>query len=132
MGPLELYLIYENDGLWEEQWRPLQGDAFTSLLTVVPKETMSHCLYGWSSPLVKALGLAPKGALVKLPLAAKECALRETCTFYDGATCFPTAKKMPWCFEPDGLGNPQKRRLASEVIKFWREGVYVVVVQENS
>ena len=132
LGFLELYLIYDEGGVWEEEWLPLQGNEIAALFTVVPKDTVEHALRGWTSPLVKALGLPPKGALLKVPERARVCTLRGRCPFYDKAMCFPTAKKMPWCFEPELSDDPEARRLASEVIKYWREGVYVVLVQEEA
>ena len=131
MGFLELFLIFNEHGVWEPEWRPLQGDALTALFTVVSKDTMDHALKGWSRPLVSALQLAPDGCLIKLPKDAKRCGARANCPFYDKKTCFPTAKKMPWCFVPDGVEGEERVRLAAEVIKFWREGVYVLVVEEG-
>jgi len=131
MGFLELYLIYNVGGVWEEEWRLLQGHAITSLITVVSKDTIEHALLGWTTPLVKGLGLPPNGALHKMPAQARVCTLRATCPFYDNAQCFPTAKRMPWCFEPEGSDSSEVRLLATEVIKYWREGVYVVLVQEE-
>jgi hypothetical protein len=131
MGFLELYLIYDEGGVWEQNWRPLQGNEIASLLTTVPKDTIEHALRGWTSPLVKSLGLPPQGALIKLPESARVCTLRDRCPFYDKARCFPTAKRMPWCYEPDGSEDPEVRRLMSEIVKSWREGVYVVLVQEE-
>lgn len=131
MGELELYLIYDEGGVWEEEWRPLQGTDLTGLMTVVSKEDMDHCLRGWTAPFFKALGLPPWGVLKKLPLAAQKCGQRAQCPMYDRKLCFPTAKRLPWCFEPDVSEDGEARRLASELIKFWREGVYVVLVREE-
>jgi hypothetical protein len=130
MGPLELFLIYELDGVWEEEWRPLQGSSVCSLLTVVSQEVMDHCLYGWSSPLFKTLGLPPWGALKKLPEEATRCYQRKNCVFFDKKTCFPVAKRLPWCYEPEISEDEKVRQLGNDIIKLWREGVYVIIVQE--
>jgi len=124
MGTIDLYLIYDYDGTWEEEWQPLQG---VMDLPTIPKETMDHALHTWTKPLVDNLGPSPKGKLRKLPDAAKRCAHENSCPFYVQRRCDVFSSKMPWCFEPDGIspGN-----LAAEVVKLWRSEVYVVVVQE--
>lgn len=131
MGPLELFLIYDEGGTWEREWHPLQGEDMTTLFTSVTKETMDHALNGWSKPLVSMLGLSPDGCLIKLPPRSKECGERHKCVYFDKKLCFPTAKKMPWCFVPDGVQGAERLQLSAEVIKYWREGVYVVVVKEG-
>jgi len=128
MGDLELYLIYQYGQRWEETWVPAQGLEATNLLTVVDKAVMDHALAGWSSPLVKALGIPPEGALRKLPVGNRVCERRDPCPFYRPKECVPLHSKMPWCFEPSGIEDPNARRLIAELVKFWREGVYTVVV----
>jgi hypothetical protein len=124
MGSVELYLINDEGGTWEEQWRDFQGIWD---LPVISKTDMDHALHGWTKPLVTVLGPPPKGKLIQLPQAAKKCASEKTCPFYDKRTCGASLKKMPWCFVPD---DTKAGSLAAEVIKLWREGVYVLVVQE--
>ncbi len=126
LADLSLYLIYQYGGNWEEEWRPLQGSPITSLLTVVSQEDMTHALKGWTKPLVKALKLAPEFALRKLPNF--KCDRRKICPVYDKKECTPKSKKMPICFEPSGIEDLEARRLGGELIRRWREGVYVVVV----
>lgn len=125
MGTLQLYLIYSQAGLWEEQWAPLQRVLD---LPAVSKEVMDHALHGWTKPLVDALGPPPKGKLLLLPRSARDCAQRARCPSFDTKRCGLLLKKMPWCFEPDGL---EEKNLVSEVISLWREEVYVVVVLED-
>jgi len=133
MGDLELFLIYEVDGVWEEEWRPLQGlTSVVDLMTAVPQETMDHCLKGLSKPLVKALGLPPWGVLKKLPSEAKVCHLRDTCVFYDQKTCFPESKNLPWCYEPDISADADVRRLLNDLVQLWRDEVYVILVRETT
>lgn len=131
MGMLELYLIYNEGGLWEEEWRPLQtyGDLVEQM-PCVSKEQMEHALIGWTRPLIDALGPAPKGLLLKLPLVTRECCARETCPFFRPKDCISLSKRAPWCFQPNGIADLDVRKLAAEVIKMWREGVYTVVVLE--
>lgn len=129
MGDMELYLIYQEGKDWESEWRPLQGAEITSLLTVISKETLDHVLAGWSKPFTTALGIPPDGALRKLPQS--RCYQRLPCPFYQPKICLPTAKEMPWCFEPDGIDDTVSRKLASTLVSLWREGVYIVVVQEG-
>jgi len=123
MGKIELYLIYNEGGTWEPQWRPLQGVLD---LPSVTKEVMDHALHGWTRPLVDGLGPPPKGMLHKLPKTSQKCVHeRERCPFFDRKRCGVLFTKMPWCFEPAGLipGN-----LAAGVIKLWREEVYVMTI----
>jgi len=129
MGDLELYLIYSKDGVWEPQWRALQGSPITSLLTVVSKEDMDHALYRWSKPLVQQLGIPPDGALRKLPHPV--CFQRGTCPLYDAKHCVPRSKILRVCFEPEGIEEPEARKLASDLIRLWKEGVYIVLVQDK-
>ena len=127
MGPVELYLIYEYDGTWEEEWQPLQGAMD---LPVVTRAVIEHALKGWTRPLADNLGPPPKGQLRRLP--SRRCALekpedKKPCPLHDERRCLLLSSKMPWCFEPNGIspGN-----LAGEIVKLWRQEVYVVVVQE--
>jgi hypothetical protein len=126
MGDLELYLIYQYGELWEEEWRLLQGEAITSLLTVVSKEMMDYALKGLTRPFIKSLGIPPEGALRKLPNSI--CDKRIMCPFYRKKECIPLFKKMPMCFEPAGIKDLEARRLAGLLVRMWREGVYLVVV----
>ena len=125
MGRLELYLIYSVDGVWEEEWRALQTAGMD--ITEISKEDMDHALHGWTRPLVDNIGPPPNGLMRRL--VSKECALKEGCPFYRKTDCTALSKKMPWCFEPVGYfpGN-----LSGEIIKLWREGVYVLIVREST
>jgi hypothetical protein len=127
MGQVELFLIYSYGGTWEEEWRGLQGLDVTRLFTMVDHDVVESAIRGWSKPLVTALGTQPKGCLMKLP--SKTCAHAKTCSMYEAPNCLSTAKKMPWCFEPDGFDSSVRPRVA-EIVRMWREGVYVVVVEE--
>lgn len=120
---IELYLIYSYDGEWEEEWRPLQG---VLPIPEVGKEVMDQALVGWTKPLVSQLGIPPEGHLRKLP--SRECTHKEKCSFYKPKICEVLSKDMPWCFEPDK--TPLASGLTSKVIQMWREGVYVLVVNE--
>lgn len=128
LGDLELYLIYQYGERWEDTWERAQGLEAMGLLTTVDKAMMDHALAGWTSPLVKALGIPPEGALRKLPVMNRVCERRDPCPFYRPKECVPLATKMPWCFEPSGIEDPNARRLLAELVQFWRQGVYTVVV----
>ena len=129
LGDLDLYLIYQYDLDWEEDWKPLQDQSITSLLTVIDQETWDHALKGWTSPLIKTLGLPPSGALRKVE---SKCYRRKLCPFHSKKTCFPTATKMPWCFEPDSIEDPAARQLASNLVRLWREQVHILVITHKS
>lgn len=131
LGVLELYFIYSRGGVWEAQWKPLQGHPFARSFTQVPKEVVDHALVGWTKPLVQALGIPPEGALRKIPPETRQCHLKKACSLYIQRDCVPTADSMPWCYEPGGIADEVTRKLAAEAIGFWREGVYIVVVLED-
>jgi hypothetical protein len=126
MGKVELFLIYDYGGTWELEWRPLQHDAVAALLTKVHHDTIEHAILGYSRPLVKVLGLEPKGMLHKVSQA---CENAKSCPMFIEKNCQSTAKAMPVCFEPAGLAS-SVRELAAELVRLWREKVYVVVVEE--
>jgi hypothetical protein len=128
LGYVEMYLIYSTDDVWEAEWRPLQGSGIGDLFTVVTKEVMDHAMWGFSKPLVTALGLPPSGALRKIP--EPQCPKRNDCPFYEPKDCIPTGRNLPHCYEPGGLTADAARTLAFEAVRLWREGVYIALVKE--
>lgn len=125
LGTQELFLIDEASGEWEPEWKALQDHPIAKLFASVSKEDMDHALHGWTRPLVDKLGPAPALLLRKLP--SSKCAHRNHCTLFRASICTPTHPKVPWCFQPEGTEG-QTGLLASEAIRLWREGVYIVVV----
>lgn len=123
LGDLHLMLVYSKAGVWEPHWAPFKGTRYADLFTYVSVETMTHAMHGWTSPLVKALGPSPKMILHRLSPDARQCVLYDKCIFYIQRDCRPDAKKMPNCFQPVGV----EAELGFEVIRLWRESVYVVV-----
>jgi len=128
-GPMEMYLIYAPGGVWEEEWRPLQGTGVGALFTMLTKEAMDHALWGYSRPLIDALGIPPEGALRRMP--SPQCSLRVGCILYEARDCIPTGHNLPHCYVPEGLASDESRALAYEAVRLWREGVYIAVVQEE-
>ncbi len=130
-GKIDVFVIREEKGLWEEAWRPLQGTYYRDLFAVISKEAFDHALRGWSKPFVTALGLPPQGALRKLPVIARTCEeVLNRCPFHEAKDCFPLGRHLPSCFRPQGLESEAVRDLGYEAIRLWREGVYLVVVKE--
>jgi hypothetical protein len=127
MGEIELFVISVTPEGWGE-WEDVRESPFGKLISVVPFSAYDHALRGWSKPLVTALGLPPEGALRKMPTLAKQCGLRRDCIFYKKAKCHPFSKKMPWCYEPQGVGAAPH---STEILSMWREGVYVIAVLES-
>lgn len=127
LGDLELLLIFQEGSEWELEWQPLQHTALAGVFSVVSKELMDHALHGWTQPFVKALGLAPRYALHKVP---KVCGQHRVCLYYRPHDCTAVSKKRPWCFEPAGLEG-EAASLGQRVVQAWGEGVYVVVVRNN-
>jgi hypothetical protein len=126
MGDLHLMLVRSVGGEWEPDWAPLKGSPYEPYLTITTHEIVEHALHGWTSPLVKALGYAPKLVLHRLSPDARQCAMVDRCLFYRKRDCLPNAKNMPNCYEPRGVPS----ELGYEIIRLWRESVYVVVVEE--
>ena len=129
MAMVEMYLIYNEGGVWEEEWRPLQDLGFLDLAEV-PREMMEQALVGYTKPLVEALGPTPKGRLLGLPKESRLCGARNKCAMHEPKRCSHLLKKMPWCFEPDGDVEGTALRLLTILISLWREGVYVILIRE--
>jgi len=126
MGDLHLMLVRSRAGVWEPAWEPVRESRYAEFLTRVPKETIDHALNGWTSPLVKSLGPEPKLVLHRLSPDARQCGLWSSCVFYRKTDCLPKSPKMPNCFEPVGV----PAETGYELLRLWRESVYVVVVEE--
>jgi hypothetical protein len=120
MGIVKVWLLRPD----EPEWVLLAETSLADLITIMPRSSLEHALRGWSRPFVDALGIPPQGALRKL--THQECNLRRTCASWRNALCRVSAKDMPICFEPEGLPVG-----AAEGVRRWREGVYVVVTQED-
>jgi hypothetical protein len=129
MGEIELLAIRVREDLWESEWEPVRGTIFGDQFSHASQETLNHALYGLSRPLVDALSVPPAGALRKVQKPSKECYRRRKCPIYIPAWCFVTSPKMPWCFEPESLGDEVQRKVATKAIEYWRQGVYLVVIQ---
>ena len=126
MGDLHLMLIRSRAGEWESYWQLLKDTPYASYLTRISKETLDHALHGWTSPLVKALGPTPAMILHRLSPDARQCVLWDKCVFYRKRDCTPKAPKMPNCFQPQGV----PAELGYEVLRLWRDSVYIVLVEE--
>jgi len=126
MGDIHIFAIWEKDGRWEGEWDALRGTRIGDQFSEVTQEAFTHALNKYHRPLVDQLGIPPAGALRKLP--TQECALRHKCAIYDPPNCLARAKKMPICFEPDGIDDDAIRQITSQVIQYWRESVYLVVI----
>ncbi len=127
MGDLHLMLVRSKAGVWEPAWEPLRTSKYAEYLTVVSKETIDHALHGWTSPLIKSLGPEPKLILHRISPDSKQCTLWDKCIFYRKTNCLPKSPKMPHCFELPGVPVES----GQEVLRLWRESVYVVVVEEE-
>jgi hypothetical protein len=132
MGDVRLHLIEQKAGVWEEEWRPLQGTVFGESFSHVPHQVLNEGLKGWTKPLVDALSIPPEGALRKIPPEARVCYRRHKCPFYEAKNCYPEAKKMPWCFEADGVEDATVRQQVTRSIEYWRDRVYLVVIREET
>lgn len=131
-GNLEIYAIAEaSDGSWEPGWEDLRQTLLGKLVSRVPRSAFNHLLNGYSAPFVDALGIAPMGALQKLP--SERCDKQRGCSLYDRRRCSVGSYKLPWCYEPteiDGLAAAAKR-LASDLVFLWKQEVYVVAIFDD-
>lgn len=119
MEILSIVLIRQD----EVEWSFLDGTAVAKQLSYVTQEALDHALHGWSTPLVQALGPPPKGALIKLALSVDPtCAAHKICGTWRSELCYLKSKKIPLCFE---LVN--HAGFANEVVRWWHEGIYVLV-----
>lgn len=129
MGDVDVFLFREESGVWEGPWEHLRETPWADLIPVIPSDVVERALIGETKPFVDLLGRPPEGSLRKIPQESRQCAERKTCRLYSKAECFPTAKRMPTCFSPDGLPE-EARQIAHEAIRLWREEVYLVAVRE--
>lgn len=123
MGDVEVWLLRPD----EPEWLALATTPVADLVTRMPRTALEHALRGWSRPFVNAVGLPPPGASRKLPKVHHECGLRKRCAMWRNASCRLLAVDVPVCFEPDGLPPA-----ATEVVRLWREGVYVMLTLEDA
>lgn len=131
-GLLEVYVVTESpEGRWELGWENLRTTFFGKLLPRVPRSAFNHVLNGFSQPFVDALGLPPAGALQKMTNPG--CAKQSGCSLYDKGRCYLRSAKLPWCYEPAGFDDlgAATRRIASELVFLWKEGVHVVAVYDD-
>lgn len=127
MGILNVMLVRSEHDVWEPHWAPLREHPLGRWLPRIPKETLDHALYGWTHPFVQLIGYAPSMILHGIARQeASECGARKGCPLHRPKDCTPTAKNMPHCFEIAGLPGD----LSYEVVRLWRESVYIVVIEE--
>jgi hypothetical protein len=128
MGFVELFIVYSKGGVWEPEWRALQGTEIAALFATFPKAILDHVLWGYSRPFVDALGRPPDGTLRKVPHPL--CHNRIGCTFHDAKDCHARGKNLPHCYQPEGLPSDEARSLANDAVRMWRDGVYMAAVEE--
>lgn len=127
LGALHVMLVRSEHDVWETYWAPLREHPLCRWLPRIPRETLDHALHGWTYPLVQVLGYEPKMILHGIARQeASECGARKGCPLYRAKDCIPTARNMPHCFVVGGLSGD----LGHEVLRLWRDSVYVVVVEE--
>lgn len=129
-GFVDVLRIQERaDGTWEEEWEPLRHTALASLVSRMTQRELDHGLNGFSKPFVDALGIAPEGALKKVP--SQECSSRQGCPFYIKKKCEVSSKDLPWCFKPEGVEGEDRKHAAAQAVFLWRDKVYLVVVHDG-
>lgn len=132
LGKISLFVIYQQGDRWEPDWAELQGQPITELIPVVTKAEIDAALRGWSRPLFDKLSLAPKLVLRKLPVADRTCAHTRGCVLHEASRCHALSGKMPTCYQPGGIVGENARYLGFLVLSYWKAGVYVLVVKEDT
>lgn len=108
---------------------PLREDPmWGSLIPVVDGRTFERALLGDSMPLMRAMGLPPEGSLKQIRGDDRICVNKGTCALYDPEGCHLN-KLTPECWESP-LVDPLKSMAASFLTRLWRDGTYVVVVED--
>ncbi len=98
-------------------------------ISVVPGDLFSHALHGHATPLLRILGSPPETRFRHIPLGQTVCSESQGCPTFQPTIC-KACPKVPLCYAPPALEG-LARELATEVALFWRDGVYVVVVEGN-
>lgn len=105
-----------------------------------PREVIEEAKYGYAGRFQECLKTPPYGVLIKLN---ETCRLIHECAMADEKACNTkngTRKsgKFPTCWEfnvnPGGIQLPyldDAGDLATQIVHFWREGKYVVVVEND-
>lgn len=133
MGVIDAFLIHaDKAGTWEPEWAPLQGSDMGQLVPVLTAGELDAALKGWTRPLFDKLGLAPRLVVRKLPLLDQRCLEEEGCVLRDKGRCTPLSSKMPTCYRPGGQEGEAALFLGYLLLSYWRSGVYVLVVKEDS
>lgn len=111
--------------------RCLQGTPWYDQIPSVSKESFEKATLGWIIPLLREIGPHPHGLFKTLPerVLCKSLVQKE-CEIADKKICFPCTK-MPDCYEPSGVADPQVRLVVSAVVRAWKEGRYVFIVGEK-
>lgn len=120
----------ENGNLVVNPWgdlTPLLGvPELASLIPIVTGEAFSDALHGWHPPFLASMGPEPSIQLRRIPQSLRPCAMRDHCGMHVATRCLPQ-KRMPECWV---AGVPlEAQQPATQVIKAWLEGRYVVIVE---
>lgn len=113
----------EDGGAWGAL-RFLLGTRWEGLFPRVHPDVLDQALRGHATPLMRVLGPPPRALVKRLPVANTLCAQRASCVSYT-PLCVP-GPKLPDCWEPTEFTGVEAN-LVSLVVRYWRDGVVVVV-----
>lgn len=103
----------------------LRDTPWEALFPLVPFQVFDQALRGHATPLMRILGPPPAALAKRLPIVYAQCTERLTCISATSA-CVPGAK-MPDCWSGDSL-PAEAADVASNVARFWKEGVPVIIL----
>ena len=107
---------------------PLRDTPWESYIQSIPGEIFSHALHGYTLPFIQMLGPEPRALEKKMPRALGICSDFEGCVIANPKHCHPCSD-LPDCYEAP-LDGPAGR-IASQVALAWKEGRYVLVIEEG-
>ena len=103
---------------------PLRDTDWGAYIQTIPGEIFSHALHGYTRPFVQILGPEPRALERKIPKDLGVCSEINSCVIANPKHCRP-CPDLPDCYEaPAGY-------LASQVALAWREGRYVLVIEDG-
>ena len=92
--------------------------------------TFDHALRGHASTLMRELGPPPTALARRLPIAHARCRDATGCV-NSGPKCVP-GPEVPECWTGGGFPPGPAAEVAAYVVRLWKEGVPVVVVDREA
>lgn len=110
--------------------KPLQGTMWGDMIPVVSNLLYEQALRGHVMPLVKELGLPPRGVYRKLPTEKTVCGRLKDKTCIMATENCVLGPKLPDCYEPYDVDVELIQPIIT-VSLAWRDGYYIIIVNED-